>query len=1616
MGWFLFALILGLLTGHSEGAHFRVVSEKRIQLNSIHHIFNRWKESDPKPADRLGERFPEFVEVGFSDYGGTRFSKYIQHCDGVPFRGTGVVVWHNEHFSRSVLGKVLEEPRCPDVSRLTDDGFTSFARLHPRFELLSDPQPGFAPIGTPRLNTDSFPPDPGQFPARPPVFPARPPARNPLEVQAEDAEGSPDRSPTGENGEARPSTNTFQLVHTAKARFVDSRGRMQYGVVCVRPDGVACGFESLIRHAQVVKEVYKYPTICTDDMNAVLPGVPLLAGDDNATYAEEADSVSDEIIGDAEDAFTNLSIVVDAFLHGFNRSSYDDHGSDVIATIEATVPDEEASDSDISNVDTTKLESDIGPTTAESEATVAARRRTALDHRLRRVSTCSGGNAFWISDAESPQMVFLTDSSTFVDFESSLEVVAHEFMHGVIDETSKLVYRGESGAIAEGMCDAIGVGVRIWHLSGGSSEGNPIRMRTAFPELDNITNVYWIGENSIAPDTGYAALRYMDDPARDGVSAQHFSELKTCDCMDMPLDYPDGDCTMWCDLENDSSFVHANSGIFNLFVYLLAEGGSHPRLGGPSLDAGIGISRTLRLLDHLNMHLLYPDVSYTELRDLMRAAAEALFNPGGDTTRRVPFMGPSVDSSRSNMHQSLDEFVFVDYTINIAADIVGLPGTHDYEVPSSDDGKSGGFGGGGFFPVVGVVLLGFVALLIFFIQHLRRPKANTSVSIIKDAAVLNGTAMSPAMAADKRKPEDDGRLAEFEAAATRRSMIPLASATASPAEPKDVNTAVPNTLAVPSSYATSSHVGGGKASDPSKPTHQSEAGSPPSVVNTGKADSGLVGIAATAPGTGGPAGPFGGNNGTAISSIDVCSPDKLRQTSKDISSHASSGSRSNRCSSSTPTRSRTADSLLPKMIVEEPLRSKTMENFTLTLDDEVADDGGSTLTVRGSELPTLTPSAESTSTPKFRFRSRSRSFSGGAMAPPSRRSAGSGTHYGGSPHSLPHDMDPHATGIRSFLSLTPPHGDVSSMSRFGPPMFFSPPLVDQDASVPHPEERRVSAIALSLSLPPSLGGVGGSDFVGGSSRGYDQTRMMSFLHDVEECLREGPTPPPELKDLQKTDVQMVGGVVAPGGTLPTLQEKSESHPKSYPSASPTDVSPRSSQASWEEKLAIISSTERRARAEKGYQVSPDSPVPVAAPLLAISDYGLVDDRSADSEAPRREGGLDARRATGNGTGGDPEQVVTNGKERRIEKDSKKKGLGERRGVDILVVDPRQTDRARRSSGGSRRSDGSKKGTEKETGGDGSSGGGRGGLFQGLFGPMKKRPLKSAGPNSSAASVILAPAFGGRSSGSKDKKATVSCDQTAYPEPQLRGRSLSFGVSPPGNTLQQSETSESGTAALDSPPAHLRKTQSSSSSNQTSTLCAAGGVVTVRTKSEGTGSVGGSSLRAGSSSSNRSTAMPPRGRSSSGCYSLDFGAVLPVLPVATLQADSSGSHRGVRYSGSRDVRATPNARPMTVTSPNTSTAAPATGSSRLHKKSYPGKPSTGPLRTVSAHSYTHSANSTHSAHSPHPPSSLTSPSLTSPSQPPSPSPGPSSPVLMYRPRSYSTDPDARAGSRKQARWY
>lgn len=161
-------------------------------------------------------------------------------------------------------------------------------------------------------------------------------------------------------------------------------------------------------------------------------------------------------------------------------------------------------------------------------------------------------NAFW----NGRQMAYGDgDGYTFRSLHSSLDVAAHEMGHGIIDNTCRLIYKGQSGALNESLADVYGVTIEQWKVKVSSARAT-----------------WLLGEGVIGPASTAKALRsFTKDPAYQGDRI-------------FGTDPQPKHMSGYIHTSEDNGGVHLNSGIPNHAYYLFCM-----KLGGASYDRPIRV-------------------------------------------------------------------------------------------------------------------------------------------------------------------------------------------------------------------------------------------------------------------------------------------------------------------------------------------------------------------------------------------------------------------------------------------------------------------------------------------------------------------------------------------------------------------------------------------------------------------------------------------------------------------------------------------------------------------------------------------------------------------------------------------------------------------------------------------------------------------------------------------------------------------------------------------------------------------------------------------------------------------------------------------------------------------
>ncbi|WP_405906575.1 M4 family metallopeptidase [Streptomyces sp. NBC_00828] len=197
-------------------------------------------------------------------------------------------------------------------------------------------------------------------------------------------------------------------------------------------------------------------------------------------------------------------------------------------------------------------------------------------------------NAFW---DDSCFCMTYGDGSGNVKPLTSLDVAGHEMTHGVTSNTAGLNYSGESGGLNEATSDIFGTAVEFY-AANSSDVGD-----------------YLIGEKININGNG-TPLRYMDQPSKDGASANYWSStLKNLD-------------------------VHYSSGPANHFFYLLSEGSGAKTINGVSYNSptsngatitGIGRAKAVQIWYKALTTYMTSTTTYAGARTATLSAAAALY-------------------------------------------------------------------------------------------------------------------------------------------------------------------------------------------------------------------------------------------------------------------------------------------------------------------------------------------------------------------------------------------------------------------------------------------------------------------------------------------------------------------------------------------------------------------------------------------------------------------------------------------------------------------------------------------------------------------------------------------------------------------------------------------------------------------------------------------------------------------------------------------------------------------------------------------------------------------------------------------------------------------------------
>ena len=196
--------------------------------------------------------------------------------------------------------------------------------------------------------------------------------------------------------------------------------------------------------------------------------------------------------------------------------------------------------------------------------------------------------------------------ATNYPFATALDIVAHEYTHGITDATSNLNYVTESGALNEAFSDIMAVSCEFFQ----QPEGNGY-----------LKAEWWQGEDI---EKSFQPGRSLADPASVRVWAGY------------NYFYPDHYSKRYilpADENNDWGGVHLNSTIPSHWYYLLAHGGTN-RTSGISVT-GIGLSKAEKIAYRTWVYYLTPTSNFSGARAASFRAASDLYGSGSTEAQTV---------------------------------------------------------------------------------------------------------------------------------------------------------------------------------------------------------------------------------------------------------------------------------------------------------------------------------------------------------------------------------------------------------------------------------------------------------------------------------------------------------------------------------------------------------------------------------------------------------------------------------------------------------------------------------------------------------------------------------------------------------------------------------------------------------------------------------------------------------------------------------------------------------------------------------------------------------------------------------------------------------------------
>ena len=177
----------------------------------------------------------------------------------------------------------------------------------------------------------------------------------------------------------------------------------------------------------------------------------------------------------------------------------------------------------------------------------------------------------------------------------SIDIVAHEYGHGVTETTANLIFEKESGALNEGISDIWGSAIEDYVGATGS-------------------DVYRIGEIIDLRVDVNSGFRYLNNPKLKSHPNTYLGEFWVDQDGCVPT------------VANDFCGVHVNSSVLNFWYYLLSNGGSGVNDNGESYSVtGIGIDKAAKIVYRAQTNYLNPTSNFGEMRASTMQSAKDIY-------------------------------------------------------------------------------------------------------------------------------------------------------------------------------------------------------------------------------------------------------------------------------------------------------------------------------------------------------------------------------------------------------------------------------------------------------------------------------------------------------------------------------------------------------------------------------------------------------------------------------------------------------------------------------------------------------------------------------------------------------------------------------------------------------------------------------------------------------------------------------------------------------------------------------------------------------------------------------------------------------------------------------